>query len=276
MYKLLQLQSTYLLKKKVLYRLFDLYIRSITVKYLLEFKKKKKRGLLGMLISISNKKYTFLRLLEHTYLSKVITHLNTCNSDNINYYTYYYSIVCTYLHYVFMCFKNKIMSNEVELFQSIDKLSSIYFHTVNVMCKRILLQNRAYTFTHYITPNRIKKENKSIFSTEYIYILLRLVKKKKQSSISVHSSIATTLFSITEFGPNVVDRLGLVYSTTSNYLCFLHNCITVKKYNYRYLYIYLMVLFNWHYFSSYYRLLRDEEWKLFGVYKKEVIKYHLN
>ena len=108
MYKLIQLKAAYQLKKKVLSEIYDQYIRSLTLDYLIKYKLSKDiNGFLGVLLSIAHKKYKFLKLLENTYLSKVITHLNTLNNNNLNYYINYYNTVCTYFKYLHLYFEKK-------------------------------------------------------------------------------------------------------------------------------------------------------------------------
>jgi len=278
MYKLIQLKAAYQLKKKVLSEIYDQYIRSLTLDYLIKYKLSKDiNGFLGVLLSIAHKKYKFLKLLENTYLSKVITHLNTLNNNNLNYYINYYNTVCTYFKYLHLYFEKKYISNEVDLHSSINKVLSISFYTVYILYKRMLVQNGALSIPVISIP--VIRRNQLTNVHAYYYII-RTFQNSNRAQSSYDVNRVTTLFSMSEFGPNVVDRVNLIYKTRSNHICFIQNSIKVNKYYYsssyyRYLYMYLMAIYNGHYFSSYEWLLRHEEWILFGVYKKEVIKYHL-
>lgn len=82
------------------------------------------------------------------------------------------------------------------------------------------------------------------------------------------------LFLLSEYSSNVNERALLTYPVFKSYLHFLYSV-----YNHTNLpatISFLLFVHSGEYLSYYERLLRYEEWILFGLYKKEVMKYHLN
>lgn len=269
MLSLLKIRANYLLKVKILYKLFETYIFCITYEYMLgylaiEFSS---NSLLSILISIYKKKYVFFRQLKKTYLSKIFNYYKTCYISYNNYLLNYYELLCTYLNTISM-YSNKLKRiNTSTLLSNITNIQYFYFYVLYIKLKRMYLSiYNINTFKSIIINNK----NNVFINTIYDklnYIKLCNLKYKRLSTKK------EKLFNMPYFVSNNKERINFYYKYNNMYIYFYKYHYRTKRYYI--IYSYFVVLFNWYYFSKYDRLLRHQEWVLFGDYKKEVIKYHL-
>jgi len=277
-------------------KLLKSYLFLLAYKYLIHsLITKKKVNVFNLIISLHNKKESFLLSFKKKiafYMELSFQKSERIKTEYINRKNYMFYISCSNRYSVFLnLYLNKLLflskwsvSNNTMNHSNISNLLKLLFISSYIKYKKIFTS----LFVNILFDN---KSTKNVYINSYYSYYYRLVNSyyiniqklhRKNTSLFNINTNKVVLFDVSEFVGNKTERFNLIYNPDFLYLYFLKCFINFKHFcsinfkHFCFFYFFTMLLYSWEFHSRYYRLFLDDEFKLFNVYKKYVLTFHLN